>query len=40
VFNANTILNYSSNTLQTSGFTAPTSIVAPRVFRIGAQIVF
>ena len=40
VFNVNTILSYSSDTISNSRFTAPTSIVPPRVFRIGAQLVF
>ena len=40
VFNTNTILGYSSNNRSTSSFTSPSSIVPPRVFRIGAQINF
>jgi hypothetical protein len=40
VFNTNTILNYSSSNLDSSNFNAPSSIVPPRVFRVGAQIVF
>ncbi|HKW00250.1 MAG TPA: carboxypeptidase regulatory-like domain-containing protein [Vicinamibacterales bacterium] len=40
VFNINTIQSYSSNNLSSSNFNAPTSIVPPRVFRVGAQIVF
>jgi Carboxypeptidase regulatory-like domain len=38
VFNINTIRGYSSNTLSSSNFNAPSSIVPPRVFRFGAQI--
>jgi hypothetical protein len=40
VFNTNTILNYSSSNLSSSQFNSPSSIVPPRVFRVGAQIVF
>ena len=40
VFNINTILGYSSQTLGRSTFNSPSSIVPPRVFRVGAQIVF
>ena len=40
VFNINTILGYSSSNLSSSNFYAPSSIVPPRVFRVGAQVVF
>jgi Carboxypeptidase regulatory-like domain len=40
VFNVNTILGFASNTVASSTFTNPSSIVPPRVFRVGAQIVF
>ena len=40
VFNTNTILSYSSNNRSSSSFSSPSSIVPPRVFRIGASISF
>jgi hypothetical protein len=40
VFNVNTITAYSSGNTSLAGFTQPTTIVSPRVFRVGAQIVF
>jgi hypothetical protein len=40
VFNINTITAYSSGNMSTAGFTQPTTIVSPRVFRIGTQLVF
>jgi hypothetical protein len=40
VFNINTVTSYSSNSLSSSRFYSPTGIVPPRVFRIGAQVVF
>ena len=40
VFNANTILEYDSDNLNERGFTAPTEIVPPRIFRVGASIQF
>jgi hypothetical protein len=40
IFNVNTILGYTSDTISSSRFAAPSSIVPPRVFRIGAQLVF
>jgi hypothetical protein len=40
VFNVNTILGYGSNTVGSSTFANPSSLVPPRVFRVGAQIVF
>ena len=40
VMNTNAILDYSSDNINRSAFTAPTQIVPPRVFRIGATINF
>ena len=40
IFNINTVTSYSSNSLSSANFNAPTAIVPPRVFRIGAQLVF
>ena len=40
VFNVNTILSYSSQTVGSATFNNPSSLVPPRVFRVGAQIVF
>jgi hypothetical protein len=40
VFNINTITSYSSNNSSASTFVNPSNIVPPRVFRIGAQVVF
>ena len=40
VFNTNTILAYSSNNRSSTSFTAPSSLVGPRVFRIGGTISF
>jgi hypothetical protein len=40
VFNVNTVLTYSSNNLSSTSFVNPSSIIPPRVFRVGAQIVF
>ena len=40
VFNTNTILSYSSSNRSSSSFTSPSSIVPPRVFRIGGSISF
>jgi len=40
VFNVNTVLGYASSVVGSSTFANPNSIVPPRVFRIGAQIVF
>jgi hypothetical protein len=40
IFNINTITSFSSNSLSSANFNAPTAIVPPRVFRVGAQIVF
>jgi hypothetical protein len=40
VFNINTITSYSSGNRSLAGFTQPTVIIAPRVFRIGARLAF
>jgi hypothetical protein len=40
VFNVNTITTFSSGNRSLAGFTQPTVIVAPRVFRIGARLAF
>ena len=40
VFNTNTILGFSSNNRSSSLFSSPSTIVPPRVFRIGASITF
>jgi hypothetical protein len=40
ILNTNTILDYSSDNLNRTAVTAPTQIVPPRVFRIGAMINF
>jgi len=40
IFNVNDITGYSSNNLSSSNFVVPTSIVPPRVMRVGAQITF
>ena len=40
VLNVNTITGYASNTLSSTNFNAPNAIIPPRVFRVGAQIVF
>jgi hypothetical protein len=40
IFNINTVITYSSNSLSSTNFSNPTVIVAPRVFRVGAQVVF
>ncbi|MBP6716466.1 MAG: hypothetical protein KA205_06360, partial [Acidobacteria bacterium] len=40
IFNVNTILGYTSNNRSLATFSAPNSIVPPRVFRIGASISF
>ena len=40
IFNVNTILGYSSSNRSLATFSAPNSIVPPRVFRIGASISF
>ena len=40
VFNSNTILGYSSNNRSSSLFSSPSSLVPPRVFRVGASVSF
>jgi hypothetical protein len=40
VFNSNTILSYSSNNRSNASFTSPSSLVPPRVFRVGGSISF
>jgi len=40
IFNINTITSYSSGNRSLAGFTQPTAIIAPRVFRVGARVMF
>jgi hypothetical protein len=40
VLNVNTITAYTSNNLSQATYNSPSTIVAPRVFRVGAQISF
>lgn len=40
IFNSNVILGFSSNTLSSSSFNSPSSIIGPRVFRVGMQLAF
>jgi len=40
IFNVNTIQSYSTGNLSSASFNNPTSIIPPRIFRIGAQVVF
>jgi hypothetical protein len=40
IFNMNTIQGYASNNLSATNVTAPSSIIPPRVFRVGASINF
>jgi hypothetical protein len=40
LFNDNTVLGYGSNNQSATGFTQPSSIVPPRVFRVGTAITF
>jgi hypothetical protein len=40
VFNTNTILSYSSNNRSAATFSSPASLVAPRIFRLGAMLNF
>ncbi len=40
VFNVNTITAYVSNNTSLAGGTQPSTIVSPRVFRVGTQMVF
>ena len=40
VFNINTITAFASQNMSTAGGTQPSTIVSPRVFRVGTQLVF
>ncbi|HKW02878.1 MAG TPA: carboxypeptidase regulatory-like domain-containing protein [Vicinamibacterales bacterium] len=40
VLNVNTITSYTSNNMASTNFNSPSAIIPPRVFRVGAQIVF
>jgi len=40
VFNINTITGFNSNNRSLAGFTQPSGLVPPRVFRIGGSINF
>ena len=40
ILNTNTILDYSSDNINRTSFTAPEDIVPPRVFRVGATFHF
>jgi hypothetical protein len=40
VYNVNTVTQWASQNRSLSSFTAPNTIVPPRVFRVGAQIGF
>ena len=40
VFNISTVLGYSSNNKSSTNFTAPSTIVPPRVIRFGATFTF
>ena len=40
VFNVNTVTAFSSGNKSLAGYTQPTTIIAPRVFRIGTRIAF
>ena len=40
MFNVNTIQGFASNNLSNANNTAPNSIIPPRVFRVGASVVF
>jgi hypothetical protein len=40
VFNVNTITTYSSGNRSLAGYTQPTAIIAPRVFRLGGRLTF
>jgi hypothetical protein len=40
VFNINTITGFNSNNRSASGFTQPSGLVPPRVFRVGGSINF
>jgi hypothetical protein len=40
VFNVNTVLGYSSGNVSLANSTAPSSIIPPRVLRLGMRLVF
>jgi hypothetical protein len=40
IFNINTITDYDDDNMSVVGFTQPTTIIAPRVFRVGTRITF
>ena len=40
IFNVNTITSWSSGNRSLAGFTQPTAIISPRVFRVGARLAF
>jgi hypothetical protein len=40
IFNSNTIQTYATNNMSLSTNTSPASLIAPRVFPIGAKIAF
>ena len=40
VFNVNTVTAFSSGNKSLAGYTQPTTIIAPRVFRIGTRVSF
>ena len=40
LFNVNTITAYASGNQSVAGFTQPSTIVPPRVFRVGASLNF
>jgi hypothetical protein len=40
IFNVNTITSYSSSNLDLTGFTSPSALVPPRVYRVGATFSF
>jgi hypothetical protein len=40
VFNINTVTSYNSGNRSNAGFTRPTGLVPPRVFRVGGSINF
>jgi hypothetical protein len=40
LFNTNEIIDYVSDNQSVAGFTQPSAIVPPRVFRFGASIAF
>jgi hypothetical protein len=40
VFNVNTVLTYASGNVSTANATAPSSIIPPRVLRLGVRMLF